>query len=105
MNPYLAKDIAYAEQQDREWLRELAIEQRAAEILADPRELDDAIGDVICSGPEIAQANYAQLMSRMATASAEDWARLRGEFQEMHRQIAMEYAETVVPASPRRQAE
>lgn len=105
MNPYLAKDIAYAEQQDREWLRELAIEQRAAEILTDPKELDDAIGDVICSGPEIAQANYARLMSRMATASVEDWARLRDEFQDLHKGIAMEYAEPELPALLRRQAE
>lgn len=105
MNPYLAKDIAHAEQQDREWDRSIAIEQRAAEILADPRELDDAIGEVIWSGPVVAQENYARLLCRMATASVEDWARLRGEFQDMHRQIAAEYAETEVPALIRRQAE
>jgi hypothetical protein len=97
----------YEAQQDMEWDRSMAVEKRAAEILADPQELDDAIGDIIWSGPESAQENYARLMCRLATASDEDWARLRGEFQEMHRQIAMEYAENDIPLPSllRRQAE
>jgi hypothetical protein len=97
----------YENQQDQEWLRDLAIEQRVAEILADPQELDDAIGDVIWSGPEVVQANYARLLSRLATASVEEWARLRDEYQDLQKGIAEEYAKTSTPrpALLRRQAE
>jgi hypothetical protein len=97
----------YEQQQDAEWDRSIEVERRAEEIMADPKELDDAIGDIIWSGPESAQENYARLLCRLATASDEDWARLRGEFQDLHKQIASEYAENDVPlpALLRRQAE
>jgi hypothetical protein len=97
----------YEAQQDMEWDRSIEVEQRVEAILADAQELDDAIGDVIWSGPDSAQENYARLLCRLATASDEEWARLRGEFQELHRDIAMEYAENDIPLPSllRRQAE
>lgn len=115
MNPYLAKDIAHAEQQDREWLRELAIEQRAAEILADPRELDIAVGDQVYGDEPFEPDTFIRLRFDLATAeSNSDLMAAAIAFQAELKQVARRQAEAErngtagfleIPAFLRRQAE
>lgn len=70
MDPYLVKDMAYAEQQDREWLRSLAVEQRAAEILADPYLLDIAVGDQVYGAVPFEPDSFIQARQKMASATS-----------------------------------
>lgn len=113
MNPYLAKDIDHAEQQDREWLKELAIEQRAAEILADPRELDIAVGDQVYGAIPFNPDEFIAARGAVAVAkSLIDVVYSHQMFQKQLERIARKQAEVELfgkrkelPALLRRQAE
>lgn len=110
-NAYLATDIAYADEQDREWLRDLAIEQRAAEILADPRELDIAIGEQVYGAIPFDPESF--IKTRAMLAGAKDMVGLihagvamQKEFERIAtRQAEVDLYGEQLPALLRRQAE
>lgn len=112
-NAYLATDIAHADEQDREWLRKLAIDQRAAEILADPRELDIAVGDQVYGAEPFEPDTFIRLRFDLAAAeSNSDLMAAAIAFQAELERIATKQAEAELygkpgqlPALLRRQAE
>jgi hypothetical protein len=69
MDAYLAADIAHEKCEAKEWYRSLAVEQRAAEILADPEALDVAVGDQVYGAGAFDPERFIQARGALAVAN------------------------------------
>ena len=73
-NPYLIADMAYANEQDSEWLRSIEIDGLTQEILHDASALDLAVGDQVYGAEPFNPQSF--LTARANIARAKDDAEL-----------------------------